>query len=184
MGCSGRKSSERHSTRTAVLPVSHFRLMSLRRTEMSVQTGIRYFDGRETSSQEIGFLLDGLEIRGPDYVNIFTSRYLGMGYRGFLVAPEEQENQPLIGRNGSALTFDGRLDGRANVCATRHLYYTADSKRVMWSSELDDLVMKSAIDPVVNDRYAIGFVYYQPDVDESPFRDIAVVPPGAYVQLK
>ncbi len=205
---------------------------------MSVQTGIRYFDGRETSSQEIGFLLDGLEIRGPDYVNIFTSRYLGMGYRGFLVAPEEQENQPLIGRNGSALTFDGRLDGRANVCArlpshptqlddaslvllayelfgqscfeflkgefafvlwdqiqrslffvrslcgTRHLYYTADSKRVMWSSELDDLVMKSAIDPVVNDRYAIGFVYYQPDVDESPFRDIAVVPPGAYVQLK
>jgi len=205
---------------------------------MSVQTGIRYFDGREPSRQEVGFLLDGLESRGPDYINIFTSRHFGMGFRGFLVAPEEQQNQPLIGRNGSALTFDGRLDGRANVCArlpchstqlddaslvllayelfgqscfeflkgefafvlwdqieksvffvrslcgTRHLYYTADSKRLMWSSELDDLVIKSAIDPVVNDSYAIGFVYYQPDIDESPFRNIAVVPPGTYVQLK
>src|SRR5579862_4030897 len=204
---------------------------------MSVQAGIRYFDGKEPSRQEVGFLLDELEARGPDYANIFISRRLGMGFRGFLVAPEERQNQPLIGRSGAALTFDGRLDGRASLCArlpghpavlddaslvllayelfgqtcfeflkgefafalwddsqsslffvrslcgTRPLYYTADSKHVIWSSELDDLVIKSAIDPVVNDSYAIGFVYYQPDVDESPFRNIAVVPPGTYVEL-
>jgi asparagine synthase (glutamine-hydrolysing) len=204
---------------------------------MSVQTGIRYFDGREPSRQEVEFLLEGLEARGSDYANILISRCLGMGFRGFLVAPEERQNQPLTGPHGSALTFDGRLDGRASLCArlpghlallddaslvlmayelfgqscfeflkgefafvlwdqsqsalflvrslcgTRQLYYTSDDKRVMWSSELDDLVIKSGIDPVVNDSYAIGFVYYQPDVDESPFRNVAVVPPGTYIQL-
>ena len=55
---------------------------------MSVLAGIRYFDGKEPSRQEVGFLLDELEARGPDYANIFISRRLGMGFRGFLVAPE------------------------------------------------------------------------------------------------
>ena len=105
---------------------------------MSVQTGIRYFDGREPSRQEVGFLLDGLESRGPDYINIFTSRHFGMGFRGFLVAPEEQQNQPLIGRNGSALTFDGRLDGRANVYARLPCHSTQldDASLVLLAYEL------------------------------------------------
>jgi asparagine synthase (glutamine-hydrolysing) len=71
-----------------------------------------------------------------------------------------------------------------SFCGSRHLYYIANRRRVIWSSEFDDLVIKSGIDPVVNDAYAIGFAHYQPDINESPFVNVLVVPPGSYVQLK
>src|SRR6266700_2955167 len=69
-------------------------------------------------------------------------------------------------------------------CGTRPLFYTIHGKKITWSSELDHLVVKGGIDPVVNDTYAIGYLYYQPDMDESPFRNIAVVPSGNYVEVK
>lgn len=204
---------------------------------MSVQTGIYCFDNTEVSRLDVEYLLGGLEERGPDYSGIFIRGSLGIGYRGFLITPDEQMNQPLV-RDTAILTFDGRLDDRLalctrlhlgsnsfddativllayeqlgvnslrllmgefafvlwdrvqkfiffvrSLCGSRHLYYAANPRRVVWSSEFDDLVIKSGIDPVVNDAYAIGFVHYQPDIDESPFVNVLVVPPGSYVQMK
>jgi len=205
---------------------------------MSIQTGIRYFDHRVVSRSEIDFLLQGLEHSGPDYVHVHLSDSVGMGFRGLLIAPEDREDQPLIGHRGSVITFDGRLDNREDIasrlgltlstaisdamlallsyerwghesfdalkgeiactvwdnrvqslflfrslCGTRPLFFVATENRVLWSSELDDLVIKSGIDPIVNDAYAIGYAYYQPDLDESPFQNVHIVPSGTFVEV-
>lgn len=70
-----------------------------------------------------------------------------------------------------------------SLCGTRPLFYVRDKTKFTWSSELDALVIRSGIDPIVNDAYAIGFAYYQPDIDESPFENVSVVPPGSYVEI-
>ncbi len=206
---------------------------------MSIQTGIRNFDGRAVLRSEIGCLLQGLEHLGPDYVRVHLSNSVGMGFRGLLIAPEDRKDQPLRGHGGSMLTFDGRLDNREQVarrlgltintglsdamlallsyerwgretfdllkgeiacaawderthslflfrslCGTRPLFYVTTPARVVWSSELDDLVVKSGIDPIVNDAYAIGYAYYQPDLEESPFHNVHTIPSGTYVEVK
>ena len=206
---------------------------------MSIQTGIRYFDGRVVFRSEIEFLLRGIEYLGPDYVHVHLSNSVGMGFGGLLIAPEDRKDQPLVGHSGSVVTFDGRLDNREDVasrlgltastalsdamfallsyerwgresfdllkgeiacavwderahalflfkslCGTRPLFYVATQERIVWSSELDDLVVKSGIDPIVNDAYAIGYAYYQPDLDESPFQNVSTVPCGTYVEVK
>ncbi|HXM62135.1 MAG TPA: asparagine synthase-related protein [Terriglobales bacterium] len=81
-------------------------------------------------------------------------------------------------------------DGRANslflfrsLCGTRPLFYIASRKQIAWSSELDDLIIKSGVDPIVNDAYALGYAYYQPDIDESPFLNVCTVPCGTYVEI-
>jgi asparagine synthase (glutamine-hydrolysing) len=206
---------------------------------MSIQTGIHYFDGREVSRHEIEFLLQGLEYLGPDYVHVHLSNSVAMGFGGVLIAPEDREDQPLVGRSGSVVNFDGRLDSRDEVasrlgvalsaassdamlallayerwgrdcfellkgeiacvvwdersnslfllrslCGTRPLFYIVTHERIVWSSELDDLIIKSGVDPIVNDAYALGYAYYQPDIDESPFQNVCIVPCGTYVEVK
>lgn len=206
---------------------------------MSVQVGIHYFNGRDVCCEEIEFLLHGLNHRGPDYTQIRTSRSLGMGFRGLLIAPEDKEDQPILGTSQGLITLDGRLDNRDEIalqlgiqlsesvsdpmlaltayerwgtdsfcrlqgeiacvvwdertrtlflfrslCGTRPLFYIASQERIIWSSELDDLVIKSGIDPIVNDDYAIGYAYYQPDIDESPFSYVSTVPCGTYIEIK
>jgi asparagine synthase (glutamine-hydrolysing) len=71
-----------------------------------------------------------------------------------------------------------------SLCGTRPLFYIADDRRMSWSSELDDLVIKSGIDPSINDAYSIGYAYYQPDIDESPYRNVHTVPCGTYVEAR
>jgi asparagine synthase (glutamine-hydrolysing) len=71
-----------------------------------------------------------------------------------------------------------------SLCGTRPLFYVMTHNQIVWSSELDDLVVKSGIDPVVNDTYAIGYAYCQPDIDESPFRNVETVPPGTYIEFR
>ena len=205
---------------------------------MSVQNGILSFDGREIDSLEIDFLLFGLEERAPDYVSTRVSRSVGMGFRGFRITPEDTTIQPICTSRGVMVTFDGRLDGRAelarrvnlsehtaisdaalvllaferlgeqcfqllmgefalvvwdeqkrslflarSLCGTRALFFVSNGREIIWSSEFDDLVLKSEIDPRVNDGYAIGFAYFQPDIDESPFTNVGVVTPGTYLEI-
>lgn len=206
---------------------------------MSVQTGIFHLEGQLACHGEVTHLLHGTEERGPDYMNVQVTGSIGMGFRGFHIAPEDRDDQPLTGCGESVITFDGRLDNReelarrlgllhvANLsdaalvlsafevlgascfeslageyactiwdqphrtlflvrsrCGTRPLFYTVDDSTITWSSELDDLVLKSGINPIVNDAYAIGYLYYQPDIDESPFANVAVVPAGNYVEVR
>src|SRR5215469_959112 len=205
---------------------------------MSLQSGIRYLNGQRVSRSEMEFLVQGLEGLGPDYVHVYLSKSVGMGFRGLLIAPEDRKDQPLVGESGSAITFDGRLDNREDVasrlglvlstapsdamlallsyerwgresfdilkgeiacviwderihslflfrslCGTRPLFFLNTRQRVVWSTELDDLVIKSGIEPIVNDVYAIGYAYYQPDLDQSPFENVHIVPSGTFVEI-
>jgi asparagine synthase (glutamine-hydrolysing) len=68
-----------------------------------------------------------------------------------------------------------------SLCGSRPLYFLANHREVLWSSEFDDLVLKTDIDVLVNDAYAIGFAYYQPDQDEAPFSNVRSVSPGACI---
>lgn len=206
---------------------------------MSVQAGILHFDDRHVSRNDVRSLLKDLEERGPDYEGTLIEGPLGMAFRGFMIAPEDAENQPMQSKSGVTLTFDGRLDARddlarrvglrgytsvsdaeltcnsydllgsacfeeligefalalwdpkrnslflvRSLCGTRPLYYVHNETSVTWSSELDDLVIKIGIQPIVNEAYAMGFAYYQPDIDESPFHNVMVVSPGTYVELR
>jgi asparagine synthase (glutamine-hydrolysing) len=205
---------------------------------MSVQVGVLSFGDREIDSKEIDFLLFGLDDRAPDYSDTHIAGRIAMGFRGLLITPEDKKDQPMASSGGAVITFDGRLDQRANVarraglpesttvsdvtlaliayeqaglnsfeqlmgeyacvlwdarrgslfmarslCGTRPLYYILTNRHVVWSSELDDIVLKSDISPTINDSYIYGLTYFQPDVDESPFKDVKVVPPGCYVEI-
>ena len=70
-----------------------------------------------------------------------------------------------------------------SLCGTRPLFFIVKADRIVWSSELDDLVVKSGIDPIVNDSYAVGYAYFQPDIDQSPFQNVHTVPPGTFVEI-
>src|SRR5271155_5349601 len=91
---------------------------------MSIQTGVLYFDGRAVFRSEIEFLLQGLEYLGPDYAHVHLSKSVAMGFGGLLISPEDGRDQPLIGRSGSAITFDGRLDNRDEVASRLGLIVT------------------------------------------------------------
>jgi asparagine synthase (glutamine-hydrolysing) len=70
-----------------------------------------------------------------------------------------------------------------SLCGSRPLYYTISGGQIIWSSELDDLVVKSDIDPTVNHNYAISYLLFHPDIDQSPFKNISIVPCGNYVEV-
>jgi len=71
-----------------------------------------------------------------------------------------------------------------SLCGTRPLVYTSREDQLMWSSELDDLVLKSGVDPVVNDGYIGRYLYFHPETDETPFAHISIVPPGSYIEVR
>jgi len=82
---------------------------------MSVQVGVLSFSDRHIGPDEIDFLLYGLEDRAPDYSHTYLAGPLAMGVRGFLIAPEDNKDQPMRSSGGAVITFDGRLDKRADV---------------------------------------------------------------------
>lgn len=206
---------------------------------MSVQVGGLSLSGQPIAPRDVAFLLADLEKRAPDYADVQVSGPVGMGFRGLAIAPEDAEDQPLQNASGTLLTFDGRLDCRAelanrlslaptskasdaalvslaydhwgtdsfqwiigefafvlwdsrrqslffvrSLCGTRPLFYLQTEGRLLWSSELDDLIVKSDIDPIVNDDYAIRYLFFHPDIDQSPFRNVGVVPSGSYVEVR
>jgi asparagine synthase (glutamine-hydrolysing) len=206
------------------------------RDPVSIQTGLYNFDGRPATHEDIAFLLTALESSCPDYAHIQLAKSLGMGFMGALLTPEDQPDQPITGADNLVMTFDGRLDNRAELllltglgsnarvsdarlvlsvferlgrtcfdiligeyalvlwdgstlflarsqCGTRPLFYSINHRRAIWSSALDDLVLKTDLDTEPNDKYLIGFLYFHPDTDESPFRQVSVVPCGTWIAI-
>lgn len=91
----------------------------------------------------------------------------------------------LIGEFAFAL-WDGQSKSLffvRSLCGTRPLFYRLSSEQLVWSSELDDLVVKSGIEPKINDDYAIGWLFFHPDIDQSPFSNVTSVPSGSYVEV-
>lgn len=70
-----------------------------------------------------------------------------------------------------------------SLCGTRPLLYVRANNQLLWSSEMDDLVLKSGIDLVVNEVFVARYMYFHPDLDEVPFKSLAAVPPGTYIEI-
>jgi len=127
------------------------------RDELSIRIGVK----RGTSLSDVSLVLEAYERLGASCFDNVIGEY-------------------------ACAVWDRRLQSLFLVrsqCGTRPLFYTASPERVIWSSELDDLIVKSGISVEVNEHYAIGYLYYQPDIDESPFRGLAVVRPGSYTRI-
>ncbi|MGZ5443103.1 MAG: asparagine synthetase B family protein [Thermoanaerobaculia bacterium] len=62
----------------------------------------------------------------------------------------------------------------------RPLFYHASPRRVVWSTKLDPLVEPLlGIDPTIDDEYIGGYMTGGAGAEETPYRAIRVVPPGA-----
>ena len=66
---------------------------------------------------------------------------------------------------------------------TRTLYYSGNSRRVVWSSTLEALLLGARIDPEVDDEYVAGFLALHPEMWRSPYKNISAVEPGHAVTV-
>jgi asparagine synthase (glutamine-hydrolysing) len=85
---------------------------------MSVQAGIWNFDGRPVDPKLIADLHASLKQLGPDGESCWSGSSIALLYRPFHTSAESRpEKQPHISRRGFVLTWDGRLDNRAELVA-------------------------------------------------------------------
>src|SRR5947209_3246452 len=82
---------------------------------MKLQTGLLYLDGRPTTALDSAEILGEYAARHVDLAGGMVEGPLFIAYRGDRITPEEDfEIQPL-GIEAFALTWDGRLDNRAEL---------------------------------------------------------------------
>lgn len=135
------------------------------------------FDGRLDRRNELERRV-GL----PEFIRISDAELVLAAYEKY----GESCFESIIGEYALVLwdKRNGHLFFARSLCGTRPLFYIVDRSSIVWSSELDHLILKTDTEAIVNDEYAIGFVYYQPDIDLSPFRHVDVVIPGTYMKIK
>ncbi len=135
------------------------------------------FDGRLDQRDELARRIGLTEFNRVSDAQLVLTAYEKLGEDAF---------ESIIGEYALALwdKKQGHLFLVRSLCGTRPLFYVIENSFLVWSSELDDLIVKTGIEPVVNDDYAIGFIYYQPDIDLSPFRNVSVVVPGTHIKVK
>lgn len=66
----------------------------------------------------------------------------------------------------------------------RHLYYTLDERRVIWSTTLDPLVrlQERALD--IDEEYIAGWLAFFPAADRTPYARIQAVPPSCILLVR
>jgi asparagine synthase (glutamine-hydrolysing) len=83
---------------------------------MSAQFGMCNFDGKPVSPQELDRVRPVLAQYGPDAEGIFCKENVGILHRAFHTTKESRlVDQPFISPSGAVITWDGRLDNRAEL---------------------------------------------------------------------
>ena len=83
---------------------------------MSTVGDILNFDGKPVDEQMLVTMGNALASNGPDGGGQYVNGALGMVYRAFCTNRlSRQEQQPLVTDEGQILTWDGRLDNRAEL---------------------------------------------------------------------
>jgi len=83
---------------------------------MSVQFGIWNFEGRPPDPDYIEKVRATLAPYGPDSNESYSEAGVGILYRAFHTTEESRrETQPHVSRSGAVITWDGRLDNRAEL---------------------------------------------------------------------
>jgi asparagine synthase (glutamine-hydrolysing) len=205
---------------------------------MSVQFGQWNFDGKPIDPASSDKILTVLEPFGPDGASSYSKENISICYRPFQTTKESHnEVQPHISRSGHVLTWDGRLDNRAeligelrdlsinstdveivaaayeawrtncfarligdwalsvwdprdhtlllakDVIGVRHLYYSLNPDRVVWSTLLDPLVRFADKTFAIDEEYIAGWFSFFPANHLTPFVGIHAVSPCSYVFL-
>src|SRR5467141_1889772 len=83
---------------------------------MSVQFGRWNFDGQPTAPDYIEKVSTALAPYGPDSNESYSESGVNVLYRAFYTTKESRlEVQPHISASGAVITWDGRLDNRAEL---------------------------------------------------------------------
>jgi asparagine synthase (glutamine-hydrolysing) len=78
--------------------------------------GVWNLDGRPVEPGSLDKLMAPIGHRGPDGLHWWSEGPVALGCAQFRVTPEaKNEVMPLVGRRGAILTWDGRLDNRAEL---------------------------------------------------------------------
>jgi len=98
---------------------------------MSVQFGIWNFDGRQPDPTYIDKTRAVLAPYGPDSSEIYSEGGLTILHHAFHTTKEStREAQPHISRSGEVITWDGRLDNRADLIGELRDHLTIESTDV------------------------------------------------------
>lgn len=83
---------------------------------MSVQAGVWNFDGRKADRELLEKFSTVLREHGPDGESLYCEGSAALIYRPFHTTHESRrEKQPYVSRRGFVITWDGRLDNRAEL---------------------------------------------------------------------
>src|ERR1700733_2642971 len=98
---------------------------------MSVQFGRWNLDGRPVDSRYLERVATSIAPYGPDGGSSYNDKNISILYRGFHTTKESRlEAQPHVSASGDVITWDGRLDNRADLIAEMRDSMTGNSADV------------------------------------------------------
>lgn len=206
---------------------------------MSVQFGIWNFDGKPATCDDVERIKNLVAPYSSDGRDFYAKDSVAIIYSAFHTTKESRlETQPHICRSGAVLTWDGRLDNRAELIdamtalpyavptdisivaaayenwgsaclkwligdwalsiwnpndrslmlakdpiGVRHLYYSFNTRSVVWSTILDPLIRFAPHPLVLNGEYIAGWLSSLPAAHLTPFLGIRAVPASSLVVI-
>src|SRR5262249_1884057 len=100
-------------------------------TNMSAQFGRWNHDGTPVDARYLQKATAVISPYGPDAESLYTKHDMAIVYRAFHITKESRrETQPYMTASGAIITWDGRLDNRAELIGTLGELLTADSTDV------------------------------------------------------
>jgi asparagine synthase (glutamine-hydrolysing) len=82
---------------------------------MSGIAGVYRFDGDPVATDTVEAMTEAIDHRGPDGTWTWRADRVGVGHQRFETTPEAKHAGSPPERNGHVLTFDGRIDNRAEL---------------------------------------------------------------------
>ncbi|MCU1302684.1 MAG: Asparagine synthetase [Candidatus Sulfotelmatobacter sp.] len=67
--------------------------------------------------------------------------------------------------------------------AIRHIYYSFRGTTVVWSTDINSLVLSSSSKLHIDDEYIAGYFAHEPEAHVTPYREIRQVPPRHSVRI-
>ncbi len=66
----------------------------------------------------------------------------------------------------------------------RHLYYSVEHRRALWSTSLATIIRMSKLPLTINNEYVADFLVTSPAADTTPYLEIKAVPPAHIVTIR
>jgi asparagine synthase (glutamine-hydrolysing) len=134
------------------------------------------WDGRLDNREELLKQLDASELAGSADVAIAGAAYEKWQTDSFA---------KLIGDWSLSIwnSKEESLTLARDFVGTRHLYYSAESDRVIWCTIMDPLVLCAGRSFELDEEYIAGWLSFFPASNRTPYMGIFSVPPSSYVRF-